>query len=179
MHNTRISPFADVQSDSIGEDTSVWQFVVILPGARIGKNCNINALVFIENDVLIGDNVTIKSGVQIWDGVRIADNVFVGPNVTFTNDVFPRSKVRPVSFTETFIDHHASIGANATIVAGISIGAYALIGAGAVVTKNVPPHGLVYGNPARLHGYVCNCGHPIEKGQVCQTCGFFLSAENV
>lgn len=169
--NVKISPFSDVQSIQIGEGTMIWQYVVVLPGAKIGKGCNINAMVFIENDVILGDNVTVKSGVQLWDGVRIEDNVFIGPNVTFTNDLFPRSKIRPEKFVTTFIHNHASIGANATIIAGITIGSYAMVGAGSVVTKDIPPHGLVYGNPAHLHGHVCCCGHKIDKNKYCSICG--------
>lgn len=172
MGACRIHPLADVQSGHIGDDTTIWQYVVILRDARIGKNCNINALVFVENDVIIGDNVTVKSGVQIWDGVRLEDNVFVGPNVTFTNDLLPRSKVRPERFERTVVRHHASIGANATIVAGVTIGEYALVGAGSVVTKDVPPHGLVYGNPAKLRGYVCQCGKKAEESSPCPDCGY-------
>lgn len=172
MGSCRIHPLADVQSEHIGDDTTIWQYVVVLKGARIGKNCNVNALVLIENDVILGDNVTVKSGVQIWDGVRLEDNVFVGPNATFTNDLFPRSKVRPEKFASTVVRHHASIGANATIVAGVTIGEYALIGAGSVVTKDVPPHGLVYGNPAKLRGYVCRCGKTTEDPSSCPECGY-------
>ncbi len=146
----RIHPLADVQSNHIGEGTSVWQFVVILQGARIGKNCNVCAQVFIENDVVVGDNVTVKCGVQLWDGVTLEDNVFVGPNVTFTNDPFPRSKVYPASFPRTLVKRGASIGANATILPGVTLGEGCLVGAGAVVTKSVPSHALVVGNPARV-----------------------------
>lgn len=147
-------PSADVMSTNIGENTLVWQFSIILPEAIIGKNCNINCHVFIENEVTIGDNVTIKSGVQIWDGVTIEDDVFIGPNVTFTNDIFPRSKKYPEKFLKTIIKKGASIGANATIIAGIEIGEYAMIGAGSVVTKNIPPHTLCYGNPAKVKGVI-------------------------
>ncbi len=147
-------PSADVMSTNIGENTKVWQFSIILPEAIIGKNCNINCHVFIENEVTIGDNVTIKSGVQIWDGVTIEDDVFIGPNVTFTNDIFPRSKKYPEKFLKTIIKKGASIGANATIIAGIEIGEYAMIGAGSVVTKNIPPHTLCYGNPAKVKGVI-------------------------
>lgn len=154
----KIHPSADVQSDHIGDGTSVWQFCVILPDSRIGVNCNICAGVLIENDVIIGDNVTIKSGVQIWDGVTICDNVFIGPNVTFTNDIVPRSKVYPERFAKTLIETGASIGANATIIAGHTIGAYALIGAGSVVTKNIPPHTVWFGNPAVHRGYITKEG---------------------
>ncbi|CAH0198697.1 dTDP-3-amino-3,6-dideoxy-alpha-D-galactopyranose 3-N-acetyltransferase [Pedobacter sp. Bi27] len=145
---------ADVQTDSIGELTFIWQFTVVLAGAVIGKNCNINANCFIENDVVIGDNVTVKSGVQIWDGIKIENDVFIGPNVTFTNDLLPRSKQYPTEFKKTILKKGCSIGANSTIVAGIEIGEYSLIGAGSVLTKNVPPHTLWYGNPAKLRGYL-------------------------
>ena len=130
-----IHQLSDVQSQNIGEDTTIWQFCVVLKGAKIGQNCNICAGVLIENDVIIGDNVTVKSGVQVWDGVVIEDNVFIGPNATFTNDLVPRSKVYPDSFGKTLVIKGASIGANATIVAGITIVEYAMIGVGSVVTK--------------------------------------------
>lgn len=144
-----IHPLSDVQSKEIGEGTTVWQFCVILKGARIGNNCNINCHVFIENDVVIGDNVTIKPGVQLWDGITIEDNVFIGPNVTFTNDLKPRSKQYPQSFLKTIVKKGASIGANATILPGITIGENAMIGAGSVVLKNVPANTLWVGNPAK------------------------------
>lgn len=150
----RIHPLADVQSKHIGDDTNVWQFCVVLPDAVIGTNCNICAHVLIENDVQIGDNVTIKSGVQVWDGVRIGDNVFIGPNVTFTNDRVPRSKVHSASYEKTIVEEGASIGANATIVCGCTIGSKSLIGAGSVVTCDIPPHTVWYGNPARMRGYI-------------------------
>ena len=169
VSNVKIHPLADVQTKHIGEGTTIWQFSVVLKQAKIGSNCNINALTLIENDVVIGDNVTIKSGVQVWDGLRIEDNVFIGPNVTFTNDFTPRSKQRPVEFLKTIIKHHASIGANATIIGGITIGEYALIGAGSVVTKNVAPYALVYGNPAKQHGWVCECGTKLDN-LACPAC---------
>lgn len=145
----RIHALADVQSPHIGEGTSVWQFVVVLAGARIGKNCNLCAQVFVENDVLVGDNVTVKCGVQLWDGVTLEDDVFIGPNATFTNDPFPRSKVYPEKFGRTVVKKGASIGANATILPGVTIGERALVGAGSVVTKDVPADTVVVGNPAR------------------------------
>jgi len=138
----------------IGARTRVWAFAHILPGAIIGEDCNICDHVFIENDVVIGDRVTIKCGVQVWDGVSIESDVFVGPNVTFTNDPFPRSKNRPAKFTPTLIRKSASIGANATILPGIVIGSHAMVGAGAVVTRDIPPNAIVVGNPARITGYV-------------------------
>ncbi len=155
---TNIHPSADVKSSHIGDNTNVWQFCVVMGGAVIGANCNICAHVLIENDVVVGDNVTVKSGVQLWDGVRIADDVFIGPNVAFTNDIVPRSKVYPERFAETVVCRGASIGANATIVAGNTIGEYALVGAGSVVTCDIPPHTVWYGNPARHRGYVTSDG---------------------
>jgi len=145
----KIHPTADVQSASIGEGTLVWQFAIILPGAVIGSNCNINCHTFIENDVVIGNNVTIKAGVFLWDGLRVEDNVFIGPNATFVNDIYPRSKSYPEAFKQTVIKKGASIGANATIMGGITIGENAMIGAGAVVLHNIPDGTTWVGNPAR------------------------------
>lgn len=153
-----IHPQSDVQSTSVGKDTRVWQYVVILPGARIGERCNICAHVFIENDVEVGDDVTIKSGVQLWDGLRVGDRVFIGPNATFANDPFPRSGRRPETFAVTTIEPGASIGANATILAGLTVGGGAMVGAGAVVTKDVPPGATVVGNPARVIGKASDRG---------------------
>lgn len=149
-----IHVLSDVQSKNIGDDTNIWQFCVVLPGAVIGKSCNICANSFVENDVVIGDNVTIKSGVQLWDGIRIGDNVFIGPNVTFTNDKNPRSKSYPEEYLKTEVNKGASIGANATVLPGVTIGANAMVGAGAVVTRNVPENAIVMGNPATIKGYV-------------------------
>ncbi len=154
--------FSDVQSEKIGKGTTIWQFVVVLPEAVIGKSCNINSHVFIENDVLIGNNVTIKSGVQIWDGISLEDNVFIGPNVTFTNDLTPRSKQYPKSFGRTIIQKGASVGANATIISGNKIGKYALIGAGAVLTKSVGKNELWVGNPAKIVGFVTKDGEVLD-----------------
>jgi acetyltransferase-like isoleucine patch superfamily enzyme len=148
--SVKIHPMSDVQSDHIGEGTRVWQFVVVLPGARIGRNCNLCSHVFVENDVVVGDNVTVKCGVQLWDGLQIEDDVFIGPNATFTNDPFPRSKVYPESFGRTLVKRGASIGANATILPGVTLGENCLVGAGAVVTKDVPAGVVVAGNPARV-----------------------------
>ena len=145
---------SDIQSNNIGKGTSIWQFCVILPNAKIGEDCNINANVFIENDVNIGNRVTVKSGVQLWDGLIIEDDVFIGPNVTFTNDKNPRSKQYPESFSKTVVKEGVSIGANSTILPNIEIGSYSLIGAGSVVTKNVLPHALIWGNPAIQKGWV-------------------------
>jgi len=153
-----IHPLADVKSIKIGENTTIWQFCVVFENAVIGDNCNICAQVLIENDVSIGNNVTVKSGVQLWDGVTIEDNVFIGPNATFTNDLVPRSKSRPNEFSKTVIKEGASIGANSTIIAGHIIGDYSLIGAGSVITRDVPPYSMWYGNPARLKGYITRSG---------------------
>jgi acetyltransferase-like isoleucine patch superfamily enzyme len=143
-----------VESESIGANSRVWAFAHILPGARIGSECNICDHVFIENDVVVGDRVTVKCGVQLWDGLRVEDDVFIGPNATFTNDIFPRSKQYPKDFLKTILRKGCSIGANATVLCGIEIGEFAMVGAGAVVTKSVPPRAIVYGNPAIIHGYV-------------------------
>lgn len=148
-----IHKLADVQTDQIGQGTRIWQFCVVLPKARIGRDCNICSNVFIENNVVIGDRVTVKCGVQLWDGLRVEDDVFIGPNVTFTNDPFPRSRQTPDVFAETVIRAGASIGANATILPGVTIGRDAMVAAGAVVTRDVPAHAIVKGNPARISGY--------------------------
>ena len=154
MTNLLIHPFADVQSTNIGLKTRIWQFVIILPGAKIGSDGNICSHCFIENDVIIGNRVTVKNGVQLWDGLRVGDDVFIGPNVTFANDRFPRSKKIPYQFLQTTIEADASIGAGATILPGICIGNNAMVGAGAVVTRSVPPYAIVVGNPAKIVGYV-------------------------
>lgn len=142
-------PSSDVQTGLIGDETRIWQFCVVLPGARIGRGCNICSHCLIESDVEIGDDVTVKCGVQLWDGVRLEDKVFVGPNVTFTNDREPRSKEHKIP-ERTIIKRGASLGANATILPGITIGENSIVGAGSVVTKDVPPGALVVGNPARF-----------------------------
>jgi len=169
MVDYKIHPLADVQSTRIGPGTTIWQFSVVLSGAKIGQNCNINALTLIENDVILGNNVTVKSGVQIWDGLRIENNVFIGPNVTFSNDFTPRSKQRPAEFLKTTLRQGASLGANSTVIGGLTIGKYAMVGAGSVVTKNVPDYALVYGNPAKKTGWVCECGTKLEKLS-CKNC---------
>ena len=145
-----IHPSSDVQSKQIGEGTRVWQYVVILPGAVIGRDGNICSHCFIENQVVVGDRVTVKCGVQLWDGVTLEDDVFVGPNATFTNDREPRSRNASATLLPTLVKKGASIGANATILPGLTIGEGAMVGAGSVVTKDVPPRTLVVGNPARV-----------------------------
>lgn len=150
----KIHALSDVASSQIGKGTTIWQYAVVLAGAKIGNDCNLCAHTFVENDVVIGDRVTIKSGVYLWDGIELADDVFVGPCVTFTNDKFPRSKLYPESFSKITIHEGASIGANATILPGVTIGRNAMVGAGAVVTKNVPENAVVVGNPAKIMKYI-------------------------
>ncbi len=150
----KIHPLADVSSSDVGADTRIWQYSVIFFGAKIGNNCNICAHTLVEGDVVIGDNVTVKSGVFLWDGTRIEDGVFIGPNATFTNDPMPRSKVYPDSFQGITVKVGASIGANATLLPGITIGQNAMVGAGAVVISDVPPRAVVVGNPARIIRYL-------------------------
>lgn len=165
MKNYKKHPQSNVQTEKIGEGTTIWQYCVVLPGARIGAYCNICAGVLIENDVVIGNNVTVKSGVQLWDGVRVEDDVFIGPNVTFTNDLVPRSKVYPEKFERTWLRKGASVGANSTIVAGHIIGEYALVGAGSVVTRDIPAYTVWYGNPARLQGYITKDGILLDRNR--------------
>ena len=158
---------AQIGNADIGLGTSVWQHSVILDGAKIGSNCNINCHTFIEGNTEIGDNVTIKSGVYVWSGIRISDNVFVGPNVTFINDKYPRSKDYPDSFISTHVDYSASIGGGAVIMCGVTIGKYAMVGAGAVVTRSVPTRSVVYGNPAIHKGWANTNGtlmHSVGDG---------------
>ena len=138
------------ESSNIGDGTKIWANVHVLPKAIIGRECNICDFVFIENDVVVGDRVTVKSGVQLWDGIRVGNDVFIGPNVTFTNDKWPQSKKHLAEYPTTQVESGASIGANSTILPGITIGEGSMVGAGSVVTKSVPPYSTVYGNPARI-----------------------------
>lgn len=162
LNHVFIHPASIVDTTSIGQNSKIWAFVHILRGAKIGRNTNICDHCYIENEVILGDNVTVKCGVWLWDGISAEDNVFIGPSVTFTNDLYPRSKNINYKKKNTLLKKGCSIGANATILAGITIGKYAMIGAGAVVTKNVSDFELVYGNPAILKGYVCKCGKKIN-----------------
>lgn len=163
MDRPFIHQTADVASQAIGAGTQVWQFCVVLAGARIGANANICSHCFIENDVVVGDNVTVKCGVQLWDGITLEDDVFIGPNVTFTNDLHPRSKHYPDSFARTLVREGASIGANATILPGVTIGKHALVGAGAVVTRSVSDYAIVVGNPATIIGYTNTDARPVPS----------------
>jgi UDP-2-acetamido-3-amino-2,3-dideoxy-glucuronate N-acetyltransferase len=144
-----IHPLSDCQSTNVPATSNIWQYVVVLPKAKIGENCNICAHCFIENDVVVGNNVTVKCGVYLWDGIVVEDNVQIGPNVTFTNDKYPRAKQK-FDLQRTIIKKNASIGAASVILGGITIGENALIGAGSVVTKDVPANELWFGNPARF-----------------------------
>jgi UDP-2-acetamido-3-amino-2,3-dideoxy-glucuronate N-acetyltransferase len=167
----QIHPSAQTQGASIGSGTRVWQFCVILPEAQIGCDCNICAHVLIESDVVIGSRVTIKSGVQLWDGTCIEDDVFIGPNATFTNDRTPRSRRTRRQLLVTRVQRYATIGANATILPGLTIGKAAMVSAGAVVTRDVPDHALMIGNPARRRGWVCLCGETLRDGGLRCQCG--------
>ena len=149
-----IHRLALVETNDIGPGTTIWAFVHILPGVSIGANCNICDHCFIEGGVQIGSNVTLKSGIYLWKGLTLEDNVFLGPNVVFTNDLRPRSKQYDNELVETVVEYGATVGANSTILAGVRIGRYAMTGIGSVVTRSVPNHALVYGNPARQHGWV-------------------------
>jgi UDP-2-acetamido-3-amino-2,3-dideoxy-glucuronate N-acetyltransferase len=149
-----LHPQALCESANVGARTRVWAFAHILPGAVLGEDCNVCDHVFVENDVRVGDRVTIKSGVQLWDGLRVADDVFIGPNATFSNDKFPRSRKHQAAVLQTHIGRGASIGGGAVLLPGVNVGAEAMIGAGAVVTRDVPPKAVVSGNPARIVGYV-------------------------
>lgn len=157
----------------IGARTRVWAFAHVLKGAVIGEDCNICDHTFVEGKVVIGDRVTIKSGVYLWDGMKIGNDVFIGPAAAFTNDRRPRSRRWPEEFPPTLVHDGASIGANATILPNIVVGHYSMIGAGAVVTRHVPAHALVYGNPARVAAWVCECGATldIQGGSACCQCG--------
>jgi acetyltransferase-like isoleucine patch superfamily enzyme len=178
-----IHPTADVSaSANLGEGTRVWQQAQIREGAHLGKDCNIGKGVYIDNDVQIGDNVKIQNYVSVFHGVTLEDGVFVGPHVCFTNDLRPRAvnpdgslkSAKDWVVTPTLIKRGAALGANSTIVCGIVIGEWAMVGSGSVVIRNVPAHGLVVGNPARLIGYVCSCGERLNKNYFCEKCNLQL-----
>jgi len=171
-HPPAIHPLAEVLSPYIGVRSRIWQFVIVLPGARIGQDANICSHCLIENDVIIGDRVTVKSGVQLWDGVRLGNDVFIGPNVTFTNDKYPRSRQYPEKFLETRIEDGASIGGGAVLLPGVTIGKCAMVGAGAVVTQSVPPYAVVFGSPARISGYVDTQRHDQPSSPLIQSQAF-------
>ena len=175
-----VHPTALCESKDVGEDTRVWAFAHVMRGARVGRRCNIGDHAFIESGARIGNGVTIKNHAMIWDGVTIEDEVFVGPGVIFTNDRYPRSRHLPAVahhfrhpenwLLPTTVRRGASLGAGARILCGITIGAYACIGLGAVVTRSVPGHGLAVGHPARITGWVCLCGRTLNDALTCPTC---------
>ncbi len=169
-----------VESENIGNNTRIWAFSHIMKGAKIGTNCNIGENCFIENSVIIGNDVTVKNGISLWDGIIVENKVFLGPHSVFTNDIRPRSKSYNYKISKTIIKEGATIGANATIICGIEIGKYSLIGAGAVVTKSVPDYALIYGNPAKIHGYVCECSRNLnfQNSLVICACGKKYELQN-
>lgn len=159
-----VHPHAIVDTEKIGSQTKIWAFTHILKGAQIGRNCNICDYVYIENNVSIGNNVTIKNGVYLWDGITIQDDVFIGPGVVFTNDSYPRSKNKNYIQKKTYLKKGSSIGANSTILPGITIGNYAMIGAGSLVSQSIPDFTLAFGNPAQFRSYICICGKKFDFG---------------
>ena len=165
----QVHPTALIESEEIGAHTRIWAFAHVMAGARIGADCNVGDHAFIESGVRIGDRVTVKNNVLVWDGVTIEDEVFVGPNVVFTNDPAPRVafKTPPSEFLPTVVQRGASIGANSTIVCGVTIGPSAMIGAGTVVIEDVPPHALIVGNPGRWIGWACVCGKTLDENLQC------------
>ncbi len=168
-----IHPTALVATPRVGEGTRIWAYVNVLEGATIGRDCNICDRCFLENDVVVGDRVTVKCGVSLYDGVVLEDDVFVGPDVTFSNDPRPRSRRLPESYPKTRVRTGASLGAAAVLLPGVTVGRWAMIGAGSLVTRDVPDFALVYGSPARVHGHVCRCGESLrfnERKAVC-ACG--------
>lgn len=164
MSGIYVHPSAIVEEGAeIGEGTRIWHFVHVRKGAKVGKSCNIGKDVYVDSGAEVGDSVKIQNFVSVYRGVKVEDKAFLGPSATLTNDKHPRSFAESWEVVPTVIEEGASIGANATIVCGVRIGRYAMVGAGAVVTRDVPPHGLVYGNPARLKGFVCYCGERLER----------------
>jgi len=168
-----VHPSALVESSAVGEGTRVWAFAHVMDGAVVGADCKIGDHSFIESGAVLGDRVVVKNHSLIWHGVIIGDDVFVGPNTVFTNVLAPRARYQtyPEDWEKTEVADRATIGANSTIVSGIRLGYNCMIGAGSVVTKDVPDHALVFGNPARVAGWVCDCGQKLGKDLVCPECG--------
>lgn len=179
--NFYVHPKAICDSERIGEKTKIWAFSHVMPGAVIGEDCNIGENVFVENQVIIGNRCTVKNGVSIWDHVVIEDDVFLGPNMVFTNDLRPRAFFRGNLYlpTPTRVCQGASIGANATIVCGVTIGQFALIGSGAVITKDVPAYAIVVGNPGRVIGQACICGQKLDENGFCVECNCNVSHNSI
>jgi UDP-2-acetamido-3-amino-2,3-dideoxy-glucuronate N-acetyltransferase len=172
-HGVFVHPMGLCESDEVGPGTRVWAFAHVLKGARVGAGCNVCDHAFIESGAVVGDRVTIKNAVLIWDGVTVEDEVFLGPNMVFTNDLTPRAAIKKGSgeLLPTVVRRGATIGANATVVCGLEVGAYAFVAAGAVVTRDVARHALVAGNPARRIGWVCTCGIRLPEDLRCKDCG--------
>ena len=189
MKDVFVHPTALVETEEIGQGTYVWAYAHVMESARIGKNCNVGDHCFIESRVVVGDNVTLKNGNMLFEGVTIQDGVFVGPHVFFTNDLYPRSGRLPQArlrysdktwLLPTLVRQGASLGAGAVLLPGITIGEYAMVGAGAVVTKDIPAYALVWGNPARITGWVCQCGQLLTfeyETSVCAACGLAFSRD--
>jgi UDP-2-acetamido-3-amino-2,3-dideoxy-glucuronate N-acetyltransferase len=174
MNDVFIHPTAIVSSEAIiGSGTKVWVNSQIRERTKVGENCIISKDTYIDHGVTIGDNVKIQNGVSLYSGVTVEDYVFIGPNAVFTNDFYPRAFNEEWVITKTLVKKGASIGANATIICGNELGEYCMVGAGSVVTKNVPKHGLVIGNPAKIIGFVCKCGKKLVDNK-CTYCGFEL-----
>jgi acetyltransferase-like isoleucine patch superfamily enzyme len=190
MKNVTVHQTALVETTEIGEGTRVWAFAHVMEGVRIGKDCNVGDHCFVESGVVVGNNVTVKNGNMLWEGVTIQDGAFVGPHVFFTNDRYPRSRSLPQArsrysdrtwLSPTLVERGASLGAGAALLAGVTIGEYAMVGLGAVVTGDVPPYALVKGNPAVVSGWVCQCGQPLRFNDgfsVCTACGLAFRQDN-
>lgn len=180
MGEVYIHPTAEVdESAVIGDGTKIWNQAQVRNNAVIGKNCIISKNVYIDEHVKLGDGVKVQNNVNIYHGVTIEDDVFLGPSMTFTNDMYPRAFSKDWKITETLVKKGVSVGANATIRCGVTLGEYATIGAGSVVTKNVPPYALVAGNPAHQTGWVCECGFKLEKNGTCPSCGKYFSFADI
>lgn len=162
---------------SIGDGTYIWHQAQVREGARVGRDCTLGKDVYVDKNVVVGDNCKLQNGATLYDGVTLEDKVFVGPHVVFTNDLRPRAQPDDWEIVPTLVRKGASIGANATVLCGVTVGPYAMVGAGAVVTKDVPSHGLVLGNPARLEGYVCDRGHRLDEDMHCPTCSQTVAVE--
>ena len=157
------------ESDDVGPRTRIWAFAHVLAGARVGADCNVGDHAFVEGGAVVGDSVTIKNGVLLWSGVTVEDEVFLGPGVVFTNDASPRAPFPkgPAGWLATLVRRGATVGANATVLSGLTIGCWAMVGAGSVVTADVPDHALVVGNPARQAGWACRCGRTLPADLAC------------